>query len=174
MQALQGVGFTVNGAQRELRTNADGVAYLRRLPTRQSVNLAVDPTTLEDPQWSLALEGVQLVPRAGTAAELDFPVIMTGEVDGVVYVVTEDKRRPAAGMTLQLLAMDPAFKLVRETKTASDGFFIVEAVPPGDYLLRVAPEDVKRSKLSDTGTRVITVSPKGDLINGVDLFLTRR
>jgi hypothetical protein len=173
-QALQGIGFTVNGSQRELRTNADGVAYLRRLPTRQSVNLAVDPTTLEDPQWSLAREGVQLVPRAGAAAELDFPVIMTGEVDGVVYVLKEDKRRPAAGMTLELLAIEPGSKWARQTKTASDGFFVMESVPPGSYLLRVAPEDIKRSKLSDTGTRIITVTAKGDLISGADLFLTSR
>lgn len=77
-------------------------------------------------------------------------------------------------MTSELLAIDPAFKLVRQAKTASDGFFIVESVPPGNYLLRVAPEEVKRSKLTETGTRVITVSAKGEIINGVDLFLTRR
>ena len=89
-------------------------------------------------------------------------------------VVKEDKRRPAAGMTLELLAIEPGSKSVRQARTASDGFFILESVPPGTYLLRVAPEDLKRSKLSDTGARVITISPKGDLIDGVDLFLTRR
>jgi hypothetical protein len=174
-QALPGVGFTVNGAQRELRTNNDGVAYLRRLPTRQGVNLAVDPTTLEDPQWALALEGIQVVPRAGTAAELDFPVIMSGEVDGVVFVVKGEKRRPAAGVTLELLAMGAAeSKVIRQAKTASDGFFIVESVPPGEYLLRVAAEDMKRAHLVDTGARLVTVTPKGDVISGVDLYLTSR
>jgi hypothetical protein len=171
-QALEGVGFTINGARRELRTNADGVAYLHRLPTRQPVNLAVDPTTLEDPQWSLAVDGARFVPRAGATAELDFPVIMTGEVDGMIYIITRDKRRPVAGMTLELLTMDPAFNVIREVKTASDGFFLIEAVPPGKYLLRVAPADLKRSKLSDTGARLITVSAEGDIISGVDLFLT--
>lgn len=173
-EALEGVGFTVDGGKRELRTNAEGIAYLRRLPTRQDVDLAVDPATLEDPQWSLGLEGVQLVPRAGRAAELDFPVIMTGEIDGTVYLVKGEKHRPAAGVTLELLALHPAITLLRRARTASDGFYIVESVPPGEYLLRVAPEDLKRSKLTDTGTRVITVSPKGDLVSGVELLLTSR
>lgn len=76
-----------------MTTNADGVAYLRRLPTRQNVSLAVDPTTLEDPQWSLALQAFSSC-RERDAAELDFPVIMTGEIDGTVYVVTQDRLRP--------------------------------------------------------------------------------
>lgn len=171
---LKGVGFTIDGGKRELRTNAEGIAYLRRLPTKQAINLTVDPATLEDPQWLVQTEGVQLVPRAGRAAELDFPVIMTGEIDGTVYLVKGEKHRPAAGVTLELLALHPAITLLRRARTASDGFYIVESVPPGEYLLRVAPEDLKRSKLTDTGTRVITVSPKGDLISGVELLLTSR
>jgi hypothetical protein len=173
-EALEGVGFTVDGGKRELRTNAQGIAYLRRLPTGQGVDLAVDTATLEDPQWSLGLEGVQLVPRAGRAAELDFPVIMTGEIDGTVYLLKGEKHRPVGGVTLELLALDPAVTRIRRAKTASDGFYIVESVPPGEYLLRVAPEDLKRSKLGETGARVITVSPKGNLISGVELLVTSR
>jgi hypothetical protein len=173
-EALEGVGFTVDGGKRALRTNAEGIAYLRRLPTRRGVDLAVDPATLEDPQWSLGIEGVQLVPRAGRAAELDFPVIMTGEIDGSVYLLKGEKHRPVAGVTLELLTLHPAIALVRRVKTASDGFYIVESVPPGEYLLRVASEDLKRAKLADTGTRIITVSSKGDVVSGVELLVTSR
>ncbi len=77
-------------------------------------------------------------------------------------------------MTLELLAMGPEAKVIRQAKTASDGFFIVESVSPGDYhLLRVAAEELKQPKLIDTGTG-ITVTPKGDVISGVDLYLTSR
>lgn len=168
---LQGVGFAVDGGQREMRTDAQGIAYLRRLPTKQRVNLTVDPTTLEDPQWLVQKEGVQFVPRAGRPAELDFSVIMTGEVDGTVFLVRGKHSRPVAGVTLELLTLDPHRTPIRQATTAFDGFYVMESVPPGEYLLRVSPVDLKRLKLSDTGQRLITVSPKGDLINGVEVLL---
>lgn len=168
---LKGVGFSIDGGKRELRTNAEGIAYLRRLPTKQGVNLTVDPATLEDPQWLVQTEGVQLVPRAGRPAELDFPVIMTGEVDGAVLLVRGKNSRPLAGVTLELLPLDPGRPPVREARTAFDGFYVIESIPPGDYLLRVSPADLKRLRLTDTGQRLITVSAKGELINGVELLL---
>lgn len=168
---LQGVGFSVDGGKRELRTDARGIAYLRRLPTRQAVNLTVDPATLEDPQWLVTNEGVQLVPRAGRSAELDFPVIMTGEVDGSVFLVQADDSRPLAGVTVELLTFDAARKPLRQTRTAFDGFYILESVPPGQYLLRICPADLQRLSLADTGQRLITVSAKGDIINGVELLV---
>jgi hypothetical protein len=168
-EPIKGAAFTVNGGNHPSRTNERGIAYLRGLPVKQNVDLAVDTGSLEDPQWGLTKKGVRLVPRPGKTVELDFPVIMTGEIDGTVYLVENDQKRGIGDVLLELVDLER--KLVAQTKTASDGYYIVPAVPPGEYMLRVSRDQLKRLKLTDTGTHLLTMKADGNFINGVDFSL---
>lgn len=168
-ESVEGAGFLVNGGKRPVRTDAAGMAYLGRLPVRQNVDIGVDPATLEDPQWSAQPRGARLVPRPGKATVLAFPVIMTSEIDGTVYLIENDEKRSIGDVFMELI--DAQGKVVGEAKSASDGFYIVPSVPPGDYRLRVSPKQLVRLNLTDTGTRIITVSPDGTFLNGIDFYL---
>jgi hypothetical protein len=168
-EPIKGAAFTVNGGNHPSRTDEKGIAYLRGLPTKQNVDVAVDTGSLEDPQWGLKRKGVRLVPRPGKTVELDFPVIMTGEIDGTVYLVEGDEKRGIGDVLLELV--DLKRNVVAQTKTASDGYYIVPAVPPGEYLLRVSREQLKRLKLTDTGMHMVTMSPDGTFINGLEFAL---
>ena len=168
-EPIKGVSFTVNGGTHQARTDEAGIAYLRRLPIKQNVDIAIDTGSLEDPQWATPKKGMRVVPRPGKVIELDFPVILTGEIDGTVYLVEDDVKRGIGDVVLELI--DTNRNVIAQTKTASDGYYIVPAVPPGDYLLRVSREQQERLKLSDTGTHIITISSDGKFINGVDFYL---
>jgi hypothetical protein len=168
-EPIKGASFTVNGGNHPSRTDEKGIAYLRGLPVKQNVDLAVDTRSLEDPQWATQKKGVRLVPRPGKVTELDFPVIMTGEIDGTVYLVENEKKHGIGDVLLELI--DLQRKLVAQTKTASDGYYVVPAVPPGEYLLRVSRDQLKRLKLTDTGMHRITMSSDGDFLNGIDFSL---
>jgi hypothetical protein len=168
-QPLPGVAFMVDGGRHPARTNARGTAYLYRLPTRQHVDVAVDPSSLEDPQWASRPTRVRLVPRPGKSHSLDFPVIATGEIDGTVAVVDGGQKHGVGGIELELV--DLQRRVVARTTTASDGFYIVEAVPPGIYQLRIARPQLRPLGLIDTGVRLVTISPDGDFVNGVDMDL---
>ncbi|UUZ68920.1 hypothetical protein LP416_03505 [Polaromonas sp. P2-4] len=91
-EPIENVALTVNGSRAPVRTNAAGMAWLDRLPTRQHVDVAVDTQTLEDPYWAPQRKGVRLVPRPGHVAEFDFPVILTSEIDGTVYLVEKNRQ----------------------------------------------------------------------------------
>lgn len=168
-EPIKGVGFTVNGGSHEARTDETGIAYLRRLPIKQNADIAIDTASLEDPQWATPKKGVRLVPRRGKVTELDFPVILTGEIDGTVYLVKDGIKRGIGDVVLELI--DTKRNVIAQTKTASDGYYVVPTVAPGDYLLRVSREQQERLKLSDTGMHIITMSPDGKFINGVDFYL---
>ena len=167
-EPVKGAAFMVNGGRHPARTDAAGITYLSRLPTKQYVDIGIDIASLEDPQWVAQPKGARLVPRPGEAATLDFPVILTSEIDGTVYFREKGSFRALGGIMVELL--DSQRKVVNRTETAWDGFYIVQFVPPGNYFLRLSPEQLKKLELTDTGMRVIQVESTGEFVNGVDMI----
>jgi hypothetical protein len=168
--SIAGVGFTMNGGNLPFRTDADGIAYLNRLPVYDYADIAIDPTTLEDPQWLARPRGVRVVPRPGNVIVADFPVVMTSEIDGTVYLVENETKNGIGDAQLELV--DESGKVVARTASSSDGYYIIQSVLPGHYSLRISPEQLTRLNLMDPGPRPVTVSPDGDFVNGVDFILT--
>lgn len=166
---LSGAGFTVNGGRHRARTNAAGIAHIDHLPVKQSVDIGVDMATLEDPQWSPQLAGFNLMPRPGTVAELEFPVSLTTEIDGTVYLLENGVERGIGDLELELL--NDQHEIVGETTSSWDGFYIVPQVVAGEYWLRISPQQLRRLGLTDTGWHILTVSGDGSFISGVDFII---
>lgn len=170
-EPLGNVGITVNGSGNPARTDAAGIAYVDRLPVKQHVDIAVDALTLEDPQWVPQPKGMRLLPRPGNVALLDFPVVMASEIDGTVYLVEKTVKRGIGGALLELV--NNKGKVVATATSSQDGYYIVPAVIPGSYSLRISPAQLKRLQLTDTAMHPITVPSDGTFINGVDIFVRK-
>jgi hypothetical protein len=168
-EPIQGANFTVDGSSHPSRTDAAGIAYLSRLPPHRNVDIGLDIKKLEDPQWAPRRKGVRLVPRPGKVSQLDFPVSMTGEIDGTTYLFDKGEKHPIGDLRLELV--DSEGKVVATTKSAVDGFYIVPAVFPGDYLLRIEPEQLKRLDLTHTGMHLVTVAPDGSFVSGLEFVV---
>jgi hypothetical protein len=166
---LEGAGFTVNGGGTLARTGADGVAYLNRLPVRQNVDIGFDPSTLEDPQLAAQQKGYRIVPRPGKVAQLDFAVSVTGEIDGTTYLMVNGQRRAVGDLEIELV--DASRKLAATARSASDGYFVLSNVVPGNYMLRVSKDQLKRLDLTDLGMHMITIAPDGSFVNGKELYV---
>lgn len=170
-EPIQNVALIVNGSKAPMRTNAGGIAWLDRLPIRQHVDIAVDSQTLEAPFWAPLRKGVRVVPRPGHAAELDFPVVLTSEIDGTVYLREKTSRRGIGAVVIELLDMDR--KVLSTIKMGSDGYYIVPGVVQGSYYLRISPQQRKQFDLMDPGMHEITILPDGKFVNGVDFLLIK-
>ncbi|MFC5511754.1 hypothetical protein ACFPOU_11535 [Massilia jejuensis] len=166
-QGLAGAGFTVNGANYGVRTDAAGLAWLPRLPANRHIDIGIDPSTLEDPQWQPRLAGVRIVPRPGRVSQVDFAVGITGEVDGTTYLFARGVRRPIGDLRLELV--DAARKVVATVASAADGYYVMTGIFPGEYVLRVEPGQLQRLGLRETGMQRITIGPDGTVLNGRDL-----
>ena len=164
---IAGAGFTINGAHHGVRTDAAGLAWLPRLPASRHTDIGLDPDTLEDPQWQAQAKGVRIVPRPGKVNQIDFAVSMTGEVDGTTWLLRKGTRRPVGDLELELV--DAAHKVVATITSAADGYYVMTGIFPGDYVLRVSPEQLRRLGLMDPGAQVITIGPEGTVLNGRDL-----
>jgi hypothetical protein len=170
-EPIENVAMTVNGSRALTRTDSAGIAWLDRLPIRQHVDIAVDIQTLEDPYWAPQRKGVRLVPRPGHVAEVDFPVILTSEIDGTVYLVEKTAKRGIGDVVIELLDLER--RVLSTVKSSSDGYYIVPAVAQGRYYLRVSSDQLKQGELIDPGVREITILPDGKFITGVDFLLSR-
>jgi hypothetical protein len=168
-EPIRGAGFTLNGANHPARTDADGIAYLPRLQAHQNVDIGLDPNTLEDPQWQPQVKGARIVPRPGQVNQVDFAVAFTGEVDGTTYLQSGAAQRPIGDLSLELV--DGAHKVVAGTRSASDGYYVITGVFPGNYLLRVAPDQAERLGLAATAAQPITIGPDGTVLNGRDFYV---
>ena len=166
---LSGAGFTVNGGRHKARTNAAGVAHINHLPVKQYVDIGVDMSTLENPQWSPQFAGINLLPRPGVVAKLEFPVRLTTEIDGTVYLLQNGVERGIGDLELELL--NDQHEVVGETTSGWDGFYIVPQVVAGEYWLRISPQQLQRLGLTDTGMHILPVSGDGSFISGVDFMI---
>ncbi|WP_404295771.1 hypothetical protein [Halomonas sp.] len=169
-EPLEGAGFTVNGGRHRARTDAEGIAYVDHLPVKQHLDIGIDIATLADPQWAPAMEGVRLVPRPGSVASLDFPVRMSTEIDGTVYLLEEGVERGIGDIALELL--NDQQEVVARATSSWDGFYIVPGVIAGDYRLRISPEQLQRLNLSDSGAIELSVSGDGTFISGVNMTVS--
>jgi hypothetical protein len=163
-------GFILNsGGRHPSRTDSSGTAFIGRLTPGQYTDIALDPTTLEDPQWMPLTPGVRVLPRPGVVEVLEFPVVATSEIDGTVYLVGKTERRGIGDAHVELV--DEQGRVVASTRSSPDGYYLLHQVLPGRYALRIAPDQAEKLQLSGTLVRPLTVPVDGDFINGQDFEL---
>jgi hypothetical protein len=171
-EPLRNIGVTINGARNPARTDAAGIAYVTGLPVKQHVDLAIDPFTVEDPYWAPRVKGVRFLARQGSVMLVDMPIHVTGEVDGTVYLAdptVKQGRRPIGDVILEV--RDKAGALAATVTSASDGYFLALAIPPGDYLLNVQAEQARRLGWRLPQPVPVHIDPEGSVMNGLDFVL---
>ena len=100
---------------------------------------------------------------------LEFPVMATGEVDGTVRLKKAGAEVEVSRVRMQLV--NPEGEVVQEQKTAFDGFYLFTFVPPGEYRLRVSPEQVERLGLKTPPEETVKIEGLGNVVSGIDFTL---
>ena len=170
-EPVKNVGFLVNSSSHPVRTDESGIAYVGHLLGNRNTDISVNPATVEDPQLASLLKGARVTTRPGNVTQIEFPLVQTGEIDGTVYLLNNGRKRGVGNVLVELV--DASGKVVAETRSGSDGFFVVVEVLPGEYRLRVGEDQLKELKLGYSGLRKVTMSSEGTFVNGQDFSLER-
>ena len=171
-EPLEGVQFRVDGSKKPQRTDAEGYAFITGIDVHTPINFTVDRGSLEDPYWAASPEGAEVVLRPGVTGEMQVAVVTTGEIDGTVYRRRGDWADPVADVNLQLL--DAEGQVVKQVKSAYDGFYLLDFIRPGTYSLRIDPDQIERLDLQAPDPVPVEIAFDGTLISGKDFFLDRR
>ncbi|MDM8010739.1 MAG: carboxypeptidase regulatory-like domain-containing protein [Parasphingorhabdus sp.] len=113
-------------------TDANGRAVIDNLQPFRPVLIGIDSSSLPSPYIQPALPGIVITPRPGVATTVELPLVSAGEVEGTLI---RSGGGTLAGVGLELV--DSAGRVVRETETEFDGFFLFDGVPYGQYSLRI-------------------------------------
>lgn len=171
-EPVNGVNFLINGgSSNTARTNADGIARIGQLQVRSYSDLAIDMSSLDDAHWQPLIPGVRILPRPGKIQVIDFPVVLTGEIDGMVYFSDGVQRRGIGGAVLELV--DGTGRTVASADSSSDGYYIISAVKPGAYHLQVSPEQLATLDMASDAITNVVINDAADSVSGLDITVVK-
>ncbi len=134
-------------------TDVRGRSIIDNLQPFRPVLIGVDASSLADPYVQPSLSGVVITPRPGIATTVELPLVSAGEVEGTL-VKPGGGSLPGVGLEL----LDEEGRVIRETRTEFDGFFLFDGVPYGNYRLRI-------EKLSAQALRVSPAVGKSAIVD---------
>jgi hypothetical protein len=153
-------------------TDSNGMAMFVGQRTTARNNIALDDGSLGDPSWIVREEGFGVIARPGTPVHVAFAIETSGEVGGTVYLAKPDGTKTVAtNVVMQLV--DAQGKVVRETRSSFDGYYVFEKIRRGHYTLRVSPEQMVRRGLTSSAPVDIDIKGEGSVLGGID-FVVRR
>jgi hypothetical protein len=168
-EPLENIGFRLNNGYSPAKTDEDGIVFITGIQPYQSVDVVVAPETLEDPLWNTALDGINIVPRPGNSMVLDFPIFMTGEIDGTVYLDKSGRSFGVGNVKVQLV--DRYGRVLQTVETAYDGFYIISKIPFGEYYLRVSSSQLEELNLEPVSDELININSNDPFQSGFDITL---
>ena len=149
-------------------TDEEGYAFFSRLSNLRLTDVFVDSESLQDPFWVTGNKGSSVLPREGHISALQFPIHISGEIDGTVYVREDNgNARPLRGIIISLYKADGT-KVMSATSEA-DGFYLLSRVPPGDYFLNVDTL-VAQGSYSRPAPQPIKIGYEGTTIYGQNVY----
>ncbi|MDX1496602.1 MAG: carboxypeptidase-like regulatory domain-containing protein, partial [Salinisphaeraceae bacterium] len=151
------------------QTDANGHITLNGYGSYQPAPLRLDETSLQDPFWIATHEGYNVVTRPGRVTTVDYSVVPTGEVDGMVYLIDGDESQAVANVLLLLTAEGQRYS----TRSTYDGFFLFERIPPGRYLLSIDNTQLTGKGLSASAPIEVVIKEAGDVGGNHNMHISR-
>jgi hypothetical protein len=167
---LEGVGF--RGGAGEVQTNGSGMALLTGLGDGRPAQVSMLTETLPDPYMFPSRPGVEVVPRPGRTHRTMFPVVAVSEVEGHAYFRGGETERAVSNVQLQLVDMNN--DVIASVRTEYDGYFFIERVPPGEYWIRIDPDQAAKLKIRLVDEVRVRAGADGGLIGKLVVNIVRK
>lgn len=151
------VGLT-GGPQRGLVTGSDGRVLVTGLGSGPTAQMDVSLDALENNAVSSPPTRVELRPRPGSVARVDYPLRPTGGLMVKVELLRDDGKRVGLSSVRVQLVTDAGQSV--EGVTEFDGSAVFDAVPIGSYRLQLDPRQADRLRMRLLQSPTVVI--KGD------------
>ncbi len=169
-EPLEGVEVRALQHYRAAVTDSQGIAYLTGLRSQRSTDIVLDTGTLPEPNMVSLHEGNSVTPRPGSWNTIDFPIMLTGDIEGTVLLRESDTTLSGlSGMAVEL--RNAAGATVDVRTSAFDGFFTFTDIPLGLYQVVLAAPNQER--LLNAPGRIHLTSER-TFVDGLELHVAPR
>lgn len=166
-ETLPDIGFVTNAGQAD--SEGDSAVVVAGIQPYKASPVKIDMGTLEDPFWVPKVEGYKVVTRPGVFAQLNFPVHVTTEIDGTVYLHQGESQKGLPRALVQLV--NEKGELVSETKSEFDGFYIFSNVVPGKYIIKISDATLKDLGDVKSAQRTLNIAKNSDIVSAIDIII---
>lgn len=169
---LEKARFLVNRGGDKQFTDQDGNVLLRNIQPNLRNSLTIDSSSLDNPYLISKDVGMDVVTRAGVPAVVDFPITGSGDIEGTVRILNlEGELKEATNVSVQLYSSDG--KMLHDTQTSFDGYYLFNGVPAGNYILRISAEQASRLGFITPPDREVTIKNDETDSHVMDLEIIR-
>ena len=155
-------GVTFLSGTHESRTDAQGRALIPGLGDGARASVRVDSDSMPDIALAPARPGIEIVPRPGRIHTSDFPIVTLSDIEGTAYFRSESGTRAVSRLQLRLLRADGS--LAARARSESDGFFLFERLPAGEYRLELEPQQAAALKIRLEGPVTLKLGGKSSVL----------
>ncbi len=133
----------ISGSGFPARTDSRGFALVTGLGNGSRARIEADLSTVDDPYLTVNEHRFATVPRPGRVAVAQMVFAASGEV--MLKLKFDDGKGNVRGLSaLQLQLIGANSEVVKEGRTEFDGSLLLEGLRPGNYSLRIEPEQASR------------------------------
>jgi hypothetical protein len=115
----------------------------------EPMTVEIDGSSLANPLWVPAIDGVRLTPRPNTVERVELPLAPAGELTGTVTIAVDGRSVGAIGVTLRHLSSGSVSRVV----TFGDGTFYASGLRPGTYSVELSADALRELGLKQPPTR---------------------
>lgn len=153
-------------------TDENGRVSFTEVSTDQVTQVYLVEGSLSDPYWIPVQPSYEVQLRPGQSLSLDFPLVQSAEIDGTVRIYDEEKDITTDASNVIVELLDESDQLIKKARTSFDGFYLFDEVLPGQYQLKISPQQLARLGLETEQQYEVLLGSNGDVKSGFDFLLT--
>ncbi len=151
----------------------DSIVRISNLNAFINYFVTFDDADLENIAWRFKNKLYQILVDPNQYKRVDVPIIIVGEVSGMVYVNKENVLKGLGRIVVKFYKKNSNV-VVAETQSESDGYIDFMGLAPGDYVARIDAGQMKNLSFRAEPPEkefTIKISEQGDIVEGIDFVL---
>jgi hypothetical protein len=171
---VEGLRVAVNGG-RVIQNKRDTTVSILDLEPYSSCFIDMARNSFESGAWQVKKQTVSVVVDPNSVKLVEVPIVVMGEVAGMVYLKEKNKEQAGLGrITVCFYREDSS--LVAHVLTEADGFFSFIGLVPGNYTARIDAAQLRKLGMTALPAAIpfhIADSREGDVVDGLEFLLQR-
>lgn len=163
----------ISGSGFPAKTDSHGIALVSGLGNGSRARIEADLSSVDDPFLTVDEHRFVTVPRPGRVAVAHMVFAASGEV--MLKLKFDDgsgNLRGLSALKLQLIGKND--EVIKEGRTEFDGSLLLEGLRPGNYTLRIDPDQASRLNLFLTNSPIVKIDPAGGYAGEVTTIVTSK